>query len=382
MITKRFHRDHIAGGAERFAWRLASKLADSGSAVNVLGARLRKGWKSSEKVSTGKGIIRVKRFPHPRFRLLGTFMYNLSLFFELAFKHRSVSVVHVNFASKELMTAATARALGGPPVVCRIACAGETGELAIIGRTRYARLFKHLTRWVDSFVALSDEIEEELECFGIEPDRIVKIPNGVDTDVFIPPSSEERSSARTLLGLRNGELAIAFAGRLSHQKGLDVLIRAAGRLHGHIKVLIAGRGPALKELRELTDSLSLTGSIRFLGPTDDVVTLYHASDIFVLPSRSEGLSNALLEAMSTGLPAVVTDVSGSREVVADGENGYIVDPDDPNELASRIENLVKNPAQRKSMGLAARKRIVDDYSIEKVTGMYIALYDTLSQKAL
>jgi len=374
LISKRFHPGEIFGGAERFITRLAGKLADLGVDVTALGAGLRKDWKKLEEIETGRGRILIKRLPHPGIRFMGTLSYNFCLFFHLLKQRKKHAVIHVNFASKELMTAAIAKIFTKHPLICRIACAGKTGELHIENRRFYAPLFRRMLRKVDAFVALSDEIASELSGAGVPEKAIVKIPNGIDTDEFHPPGDAERLETRKRFGVGSGETALCFVGRLSRQKGLGSLLEAVGRMQAPIRLLIAGKGPEEKRLKNLSRKLKLENRVVFLGAIGNVKSVYAASDIFVLPSLYEGLSNALLEAMAMGLPCIATDVSGSNELIEHGKSGLIVAPGDSTSLAEAIGILIEDEHLRRSLGHSARRRIEERYSLDSIARAYLKLY--------
>jgi len=376
FVLKRFHPQSLFGGAERSAYRLIEELNRSGIDIEVAGARINHDWQKNEILDLAGGRVSVHRLFHPRLRFIGTIVYNMLLLLKILAGKNRYDVIHINFASFEMMTASAARMLGGPPVLCKVACSGSSGEIDKVRGNRYFGIFRYLLTRVDMVASLSSEISGELEDVGVDPERIAAVVNGVDVERFKPPSPAERAESRRDLGIGRDEFAVLFTGRLSRQKGLDILIEAIALISIKDAVLIiAGKGSERKALESLAAKLGVTDRVRFLGPLPDTVRLYHAADVFVLPSRDEGLSNSLLEAMSVGLRVVATRVSGSSEAVEDGVTGFLVEPGEPLPLAGATE---KAALDRDHMGSEARRRALERYSICGAAGRYIGIYRKLA----
>lgn len=145
-----------------------------------------------------------------------------------------------------------------------------------------------------------------------------------------------------------------------------------------LPLFVVGDGPERAPLALLAEQLGLKEHINFTGFVKEVAQYFHLAHFFVLPSRSEGLPNALLEAMACGLPAVATHVGGIPKVVIDGETGLLVPPDDEEALADAIKRLLDSPSLCRKMGKAARRHIEAHYSIESVTDQHIALYQKVA----
>ena len=207
------------------------------------------------------------------------------------------------------------------------------------------------------------------------------IPNGVDTDHFTR-SQERREKAREALGL-SSEFAWLAVGRLVKQKDYPTLFRALELLkQGQFVVLLAGNGPLEKELREECRKRGLERQVRFCGAREDILDLYNAADAFVMSSEFEGLSAALLEAASIGLPAVVTNVGGNADVVLNESTGYVVPPAAPKELATAMHQLMAlSPERLKTMGDAARQFCHEQFRIAAVMDKWLDLYATFPRHA-
>lgn len=215
---------------------------------------------------------------------------------------------------------------------------------------------------------LKQTADRNVPGFGVQV-----IPNGVDTEQF-SPAEQARAG---------GPLRILFVGRLSRQKDLGVLLQAAARIRQHqgIELLLAGDGPEREELAKLAEALGLAAQVRFLGwtPRAELPALYRSADLFALPSRDEGMPNALLEAMASGLPVVATCIAGSEELVEEGRNGYLVPVGDAEALALRLDWLAGEPALRACFGVESRARACTR-SWEQVATAYLELARTCLER--
>jgi glycosyltransferase involved in cell wall biosynthesis len=232
-------------------------------------------------------------------------------------------------------------------------------------------------RGADAFVALNQEMTAELLARGFSAERIVRIPNGVPLAESVRDDAERRL-ARSRLGLPEGPLLL-FVGRLNRHKGASDLIRALPSLTGRfpgVTLVLLGEGPLRGELSALAEALGVVSRVRLLGERDPEPFL-RAADVFVLPTRGEGMSNALLEAMGAGLPCVTTRVTGNVEVVTDGETGLLVEPGGPDALAQAVGRLLEDPAWRVRLGEAARQRIRAHHSVPEMVAAYRGLFDRL-----
>jgi glycosyltransferase involved in cell wall biosynthesis len=188
------------------------------------------------------------------------------------------------------------------------------------------------------------------------PERIQHLGNGIDLGRFNPGAASERSETRARLGIPEGYSVIGFVGRLKKGKGLLDLFAAAELVSKHnpnIRFLVIGgtdEGKSDAITPEDAKRYQVGDTIDFLGPREDLPDLLAAMDVFVLPSYIEGFPRSAMEACAMGLPAVLTDIRGCREVVTDGDNGRLVPPGDPEALAQAIVELIEDPAMARRMG--------------------------------
>lgn len=287
-----------------------------------------------------------------------------------------VEVVHAHQLLSPASAAVAAAALRGPPFVVTAHASGAIGDVACLarqgplGRGRLLAL-RHLAA---AFVAVSSPIRAELEGAGVPTGLVRSIPNGVDTGRFAPAEPTARRRIRRALALPPVP-AVVYAGRLSPEKGVDVLVDAwaEARRRGLVGTLcLVGDGPERGALERRARDHGVLGAVRFAGATDDVAPWLAAADAFALPSRTEGLSVALLEAMASGLPVVATDVGGTRD--AAGGAALLVPPGSPGALADALAAVLDDPGRASALGEAARRRVVSRFGIERVARRHLELY--------
>lgn len=228
---------------------------------------------------------------------------------------------------------------------------------------------------------LAFESENTAREFANSRGRVVL--NGIDTDYF-RPRPELRIKARVALGLSETTPVILFLGRMDRLKGIYVFLEALKLLSGRVDGLVALLVGSVEvgDLEDRIGQLGLKQVVRVIGPVGklDVLDYYCAADLFVLPSYLEGISSALVEAMSIALPVVATGVGGNPEVVRDGIEGLLIPPGDPRALARAMERIILDAQLRKRMGSAARSRIESAFSLEAMTDQYIAAYAEAREK--
>jgi glycosyltransferase involved in cell wall biosynthesis len=206
---------------------------------------------------------------------------------------------------------------------------------------------------------------------GFQKNKVFTIPNGIDYDKF---SHGKKEKITKEFDLKN-DFVIGSVGRLIEVKNYDNLIRMFSEIskEHNLKLLIVGAGPMMKGLKNLVSELHLSDKVILTGNRTDVPDLLARMDIFVFPSLSEGWPNALGEAMSAGLPVISYDVGDVKYVIKEGINGVIV-KNDMASMKKRILELMKSKTLRVSMGIAARKTIMDNFSVERMVQRYESAY--------
>ncbi len=236
-------------------------------------------------------------------------------------------------------------------------------------------------RLPEAIVCCAQEALEHYASVGYQRAKMVVIPNGYDLDVF-KPDALAREAMRRTLGVHNDELLVGIVGRFHPMKDYRSFITAAGLVRkqvSKVKFLLVGAGLELgnSELEAWSEEAGVKSVCLCLGRRDDLSELYSAMDLNVLSSTSgEGFPNVLGEAMACGVPCVTTDVGDSRIIV--GETGRMVSPSDPSALAGAITDILRLSVQaRRQLGLTARQRISNGFSIAVVARSYLDLYQTL-----
>ena len=254
------------------------------------------------------------------------------------------------------------------------------------GFTRFNRkrrfICRTLARFTDLSLAVSQGVKEYLVSeIGLDPATVRVVPNGVDVAAL--DAARPGPVVRRELGLPEDAPVIGLVGRLDHWgKGHKELFTAMARIRERhpVHALIVGGGRRAAEMRQLAESLGLADAVHFLGQRRDVPDLLNAMDVFVLPSYSEGVSLALLEAMAAGRPVIATAVGGLPEVVTDGDTGLLIPPRDPEALAQALERLLADPAWARQLGAHARDHVREHYSLERLGREINEIYAKLVEK--
>jgi glycosyltransferase involved in cell wall biosynthesis len=249
------------------------------------------------------------------------------------------------------------------------------GELAVSAKSLAGRLkLAALARLRPQFVCVSSDLAEECARYlGSVP--VQMLPNGVDLQRYTPVAPEVKTDLRRELGWPEG-LGFLYVGRLSWEKRLDWFLENWRSQVGDKKsfLVFVGEGPEKDKLEMLA---AKSGAPVFvMPPRADIEKAYAAADVFVLPSVSEGLSNALLEAMACGLAVLASRVGGTPDVVTEGAEGLLFASGDETELESKLARLLQQPDLAVALGAAARQKVAAAFSIEKAAAQYQRLYES------
>jgi glycosyltransferase involved in cell wall biosynthesis len=229
---------------------------------------------------------------------------------------------------------------------------------------------------------LSQRTRGYMAANGFRADNVVHIPNGIDIDKYTPDPQRRPDLAQP-------ERTILCVARLQYPKGIDILLHAWKRMlsepdawRAKIKprLLIAGTGDLEGQLKWIASELGIEESVEFLGSRTDVIPLLQQSWGFVLPSRWEGMPNALLEAMGCGIPCIATRVSGSEDILQDGVNGLLVDPEQPAQLAVALHRLLADTPLALRLAEEGRATVVRDYQLAHIAHQFEDLYRKVLQQ--
>lgn len=362
----------ITGGAQRQIAAVAPGLQRAGAEVHVV-TRRAPGLAAEE----CHDEVVVHRLPAPGPKAVASLVFTLAALRRL--RALRPDVVHAYSLFSPLTIGLLARRWLGVPLVVKVLRGGRGGDVERLRRKTYSRMrIGALRRDVDRVLTISSEIDAELDALGVDRSRRLALPNGVDVERFRPAAPGERASLRASQGLPDGPIAI-YTGRLVEEKRVDLLLEAWASVRGRrpdATLVVAGAGPCEPALRRAAGP-----GVRFLGGVDDVAPWLRAADVFVLPSDAEGLSNALLEAMATGLVVIATRVGGAVDVVEDGRDGVLLEPGDVAGLRDALTHWL-DPAradERAALGRAARTVVCERFSLASVTSRLSALYGELLQ---
>jgi glycosyltransferase involved in cell wall biosynthesis len=347
----------VVGGVETNAERLARYLHRHGFAVYVLTKRVGGSVADVDELE-GIPIRRVgpggERSASGKWQLLP---------FALTWLIRHADVYDVVCAVDYRamgIAAVVARAFTGRRIAVQVQTPGG------LVKTPLSRPAIAFYRRADAVACISHPLEREARAAGVPADRVHFLPNAVDMEGFRPPTAEERDTARQSHGIGPGAVVCLFLGRLSREKGLMDLMQAWSLLRPPNAVLLVA-GPDMTghpwdagaAARAFADTQSLGGSIRFLGPIEDVRPLLHTADLVVQPSHFEALGLSAVEALAAGVPVVASSVGGLLDFIVDGRNGRLCPPQDPRALAAAIESLIADEALRRSLAANARPSVAE-----------------------
>jgi glycosyltransferase involved in cell wall biosynthesis len=244
----------------------------------------------------------------------------------------------------------------------------------------YYGIDRYSLRRYEQVVCVSDDLVARCREIGVRPKRLHLILNGIDERTFERQYPPGESPLRRERGVPPGRLLLGAVGRLSSEKGFDILIRCVHTLvgEGHdLELWIAGEGYHRPDLEKLIAALGVGDRVKLLGFCEDTLALYHALDLFVLSSLREGLPNVLLEAMAMRVPVVATKVAGVPKLLTDGDTGLLCEPADEPGLTASIRSAVTNKDLRLRLAHSARDLIERRYSFARRMNQEKAIYDQM-----
>jgi glycosyltransferase involved in cell wall biosynthesis len=355
------------GGAERQALELSAALAARGHRVTVL-TRRAAGLAARETV---RGVA-VRRLPAPEGPLNAPVFLVATLLW-LLLHWVEWDAVHAHLAGSPALGAALAGRLLGRPALVKLGGGRGIGELAVSSKSRLGRAkLRALGLLRPRFLAVVPDLADEARAF-LGPVPIEVLPNGVDAARFHPLDQAAKRALRAELGWGADATVFLYTGRFSWEKRLPWFLRlwleAAGP---NSLAVIVGDGPERAAIEELAAHSS--GRVKVLPAREDVGMFYASADVFVLPSVSEGLSNALLEAMSSGLAPLASRVGGTAETIEDGRTGLLFDRDDEAGLRASARRLESEPGLAARLGAAARAEVEARYALDRVVERLETLY--------
>ncbi len=350
------------GGAERIILKLGALLPSYGFRASILA------------LSIDPTIPELKSPPCPVYLLPIQSTHDLTalraaLALKQFLKQQNVKIVNTFFESSDIWAGLVTKTMSKAKLVW------SRRDMGILRARKHSIAYRLMAGAPDAVFAVSDQVRRHcIEVDRIDPDRVKTIYNGLSLSSWGAPTRPAKPP---------GEFLVTTVGNIRRIKGHDLFIKAAAAIMPQFpkaSFTIAGDilDPAyFAELQSLVHDLGLSNHFRFDGGVTDLRRHLAMADIFVLPSRSEGFSNALVEAMVSSLPVVATDVGGNSEAVQDGATGWIVPSEDSTALTSAIVKLLSDPALAKSMGAAGRDRAIENFTIETMMKRITDAYGTL-----
>lgn len=350
----------IVGGAEKQLAGLAKSLTSINCEATVL-TRLLPGTVKREDIFG----VPVVRLTTTRYRVF----FLLNLFYYIFMNRRKYDVIHVHTLNSPAIVSAFIGKLINVPVIVKVTRSGKGSQISRYYKTIIGRLlFSILNVFVTRFIAITQDVKKELLALGVKEKNIKQIPNGVTIQKTKPINIENQSG-----------FVYVYVGRLIKRKRVDWLINAFSKLHltGNDRLVIVGSGAEMDSLKILTSNLKLDEHVDFMGELrhEKVINILTASSVFVLPSDSEGMSNALLEGMACNNTVVAANIPSNCELIEDEVNGLLFSSQD--ELteclikAKKLGDLSNNIAEN------ALRDIKEKYSFQAIAEHYKELYNYL-----
>ena len=353
------------GGAEKQVRTLARAFAAAGHTVEVVAPQL------DAKLPTADAVdgLTLTRLAYPHIKMVGALILCARYGLWMWKRRGDFDAVHINMAKNLAAVSGLLRPFLPSTVTVKISGAWEFdgGLLDPKLRSRPAqRLYNWCVRRVDNIQCVSEYTRQSLRDAGYPEASLLMIPNAVDLTRFAPRASRKP----------DGAVNVVYVGRIRPVKGVSVLVDSWPKVAqvNTARLLIAGDGAERESLAQTARASGVGDSVEFLGEVTDVPGVLARADIYVQPSFQEGLPNAVLEAMAMGLPIVATRVSGNEDVVADGDNGLLVPPGDPDALAGALRTLVADPALAARMGRRSREIVEARFSLAAVMNQLRAAY--------
>jgi len=363
----------VLGGNQLQALTLSKGLAQLGLDVIVITGKAENAPKEES-----LGRLRIYRFASSKYRWMrGITFVPMCLFFILRHK-KKLNLIHLHtigwFCAPIILFAKMIKI----PIILKLSSVGKANILGLPDK-RFGKLLLRVLLKADRIIAVSNAVYNDILTLGYPEEKIARIPNGVNTEIFKPANPSEKEFIKKATGIENRPIVL-YTGRFSPEKGLKDLLKAwqlVVRKIDKARLILVGEGIEKDELEAFARELEIAETILWIDKAYNIVEYYHCADIFVLTSYREGLSNSLLEAMACGLPCVATSVGGNCDIVIDNLTGLLVNPGKVEDIATAIIRLIEHPDLRRRFGENAYSLVVKKFALTKIIQNYVELYNTL-----
>jgi len=358
----------VVGGLSQQAHLLNRALQAHGVDVTVLTIRI-KGYPKIDSLDNIQIFRLWTLIGKERGYRARVYPWLLPLALYLIAHRREYDVIHIHQALHPAAVCVVLGKLLGKPTVIRVTGSGTSGNITTLKTWWWLGFLVRLVMpHTNCFISLSEDITSELKAEGIPEEKIVNIHNGVDTTSYLPRSPQ--------LDVLPGRMVLGV-GRLSEEKGFDILVRAWAKVINQepdAQLVIVGDGQDMQILKDMAQQLGIEKRVSFEGYQNNVSEYLNRTYIFVLPSRNEGMSNALLEAMASGRACIASDIPANLAVLTSGVDGLLFKKNDPDDLAAQILQLLRGADLGRELGVNARDTIIARFSIDAVARKYVELY--------
>ncbi len=371
--------DYSGAGAQ--AVQLAKALRRRGVTVSILASRHRADQPAHGSVEG----VPVRRLPVVRVGRLRPLSFSLAAAWHVLRYSGRYDIIHLHGAYWRLLPVLISARLLKRKSVVKMTQFG-TDDPQTIGRRSGGGILLRTLGLADAVISTSRQLTESYCQSTLPADRLVVIPNGVDVERYCPATPDIRNRLRIRLDLPLDAPIVIFVGQVGHRKGADLLLRAwaevTQRLESVRLVLVGPIGedlPLPQDAVPVEHWLSQARQVIILGQRGDVQDCLRASDVFALPSRMEGLPNALIEAMATGLACVASDIGGNVDLITNEVDGLLVAAGSVEQLVGALMRLLQSDGQRQQYGENARKTVQDRFALSDTADRYLELYRRLAE---
>ena len=373
FIIGEFHP--LIGGAQIQAKRLAEELTKLGHKITVF-TSYRYGLKLNENIN-GVDVYRFKAFGFKKIKMLS---FSYVLYKEVKKRGREFDIIHVHQAHYPAFSGSAAASRINKTCIIKTGNSGRSFDLKILRESFPWGIGKFMAESIvkspSLFVAINEQISRDLTGIGIEKERISFIPNGIEPENEIWPDNTLKY--RKKLGLPEDVPVFICSASLKTNKNHELLLKAAKELKDksiRFRMVFLGNGPLFKVIKKSVIEKHLDDYVKICGFVNNVKEYLYAGSFFILSSKAEGISNALLESMSAGLPCAVSDIPGNNELILNGKTGLTFKSGDLQDCLQAILKYLNDPVLAQELGKNAREFVREKFNMNNVAKQYVELYE-------